>query len=70
MNALSAIKWSSEVVSTGVVSLNLNDSLYNTSAENMVMMLLTLSQKSTNMQPTELYNPVGRQLNSFGPLVW
>jgi len=74
MNTLSAIKWSCKVVqknktvSTDAVSLNENDSLYSISAENMVLMVLILSQKSTNMQSTELYTPVGQQ-HSSGPLV-
>jgi hypothetical protein len=50
-------------ISTGAHSLNGNENFYSVSAENMVLMVLTLSQKSTNMQSTELYTPVG-------PLFW
>jgi hypothetical protein len=46
-------------VSTGVGSLNGYDSLYGIAVENVVLMVLILAQKSTNMQFKQFHNPVG-----------
>jgi len=48
-------------VSTGGGSLNGYDSLYSISVGNVVLMVPTLVQKSTNMQIKQSHNPVGQQ---------
>jgi len=47
-------------VSTGVGSLNGYDSLYSISVENVVLMVLILAQKSTNIHFKQFHNPVGQ----------
>lgn len=46
-------------VSSGVGSLNGYDSLCSISVENVVLMVLILAQKSTNIQFKQFHNPVG-----------
>jgi hypothetical protein len=49
-------------VSTGVGSLNGYDSWYSISVENVLLLtVLILSPKSTNMQFKQFHNPVGQQ---------
>jgi len=75
MSTLSVINCSCEVVqkdksiATDAFSLNGHDSLYSISTKNVVLMVLTLAQKSTNMQPTYFHYPVGQQYSSSF-LVW
>ena len=70
MGTLSAIMGSYKVVqkdksvSAGAFLINWHDSLYNISAENVVLMVFTLAQKSANMQYTEIHKPVGQQYSS------
>lgn len=56
-------------VSIGAFLLNGHDSLYSIPAKNVVVMFLTLAQKSINMQSTKFHKPAGLQYSS-SLLVW
>jgi hypothetical protein len=67
MSTLSTIKCSYEVVQkdmcvkTCAFLLNGHDILYSLSANNVVLMVLILAQKSTNIQFPEFHKPVGQK---------